>query len=76
MEQKLFCILEERKTKAQVGQHRRKVTGVLCMAQRCLLSHKGKPAGLLPALGVGCTNNARKTHKSFGWLDTAGVSKL
>ena len=66
MEQKLSCILEERKTKAQVGERRRKGTGVLCMAQRCLLPHKEKPAGLVPAPGAGCTNSARKTHKSSG----------
>lgn len=67
MEQKLLLILEERKTKAQVGERRRK--GQVCSAwpSRCLLPDKGKlPAGLVPALEGGCTNSARETHKSSG----------
>ena len=76
MEQKLSCILEERKTKAQVGERRRKGTGVLCTAQRCLPPPKGSLQGWsLPRERAVPTVLARPT-KALGWSGIAGVSKL
>lgn len=69
MEQKLSCILEERKSKAPLSRAQKesdKSSGVLCHGATMPPKHKRAYQGWSLPTGLGGTNSAPKTPKSFG----------